>query len=114
MGGGGTVNTKASWIDGELLVQRARDGGAAEVGDLRSSNGFRVKNTIPALGATVKPLMLRPGNATALSTPGVFKPMSDMRRITASVRSSDAPSGNWAKATRYCLSWVGMKPVGLC
>ena len=42
----------------------------------------------------------------------VCRPMSDMRRMTASVRSSEAASGNWAKATRYCLSCVGTKPVG--
>src|SRR5437867_3361165 len=67
---------------------------------------------MPALGATLNPLMLNPGNATASCTPGCFRPISDMRRITASVRSSDAASGSWAKATRYCLSWVGTKPVG--
>src|SRR5271170_857800 len=79
---------------------------------VRSSNGFNGKKTIPALGATLKPLMLNPGNATAESTPGCFKPMSDMRRMTASVRSSDEPSGNCANATRYCLSCDGTKPVG--
>ena len=67
---------------------------------------------MPALGATLKPLMLSPGNATAASTPGCFRPMSDIRRITASVRSKDEPSGNCAKATRYCLSCVGTNPVG--
>ena len=67
---------------------------------------------MPSLGDTLKPLMLNPGKATALSTPGCLRPMSDMRRMTASVRSSEAASGNWAKATRYCLSCVGTKPVG--
>src|SRR5438034_1486865 len=79
---------------------------------LRSSNGFNPKKTIPALGETLNPLMLNPGNATADCTPACFRPISDMRRITASVRSSDAASGNCAKATKYCLSWDGTKPVG--
>ena len=71
-----------------------------------------VKKTMPEFGATLNPLMLSPGNATAASTPGCFMPMSDMRRMTSSVRSSDEASGSWASATRYCLSCVGTKPVG--
>jgi hypothetical protein len=38
--------------------------------------------------------------------------ISDMRRITASVRSSEAASGSWAKPIRYCLSCCGTKPLG--
>ncbi len=60
----------------------------------------------------MKPLIDRPGKATALSTPGSLSAMSDMSRITFSVRSSVAPSGSWAKLTRYCLSWTGTKPGG--
>ncbi|MNG38063.1 hypothetical protein D3C84_1256120 [compost metagenome] len=45
-------------------------------------------------------------------TPGSFKAMSLMRRITASVRSSDAPLGNCVKPIRYCLSCAGTKPPG--
>ena len=67
---------------------------------------------MPALELLVKPLIDRPGNATALSTPGCFSAMSLMRRITSSVRSSVAPSGSCAKPTRYCLSWLGTKPPG--
>ncbi len=78
----------------------------------RSSNGFSVKNTMPAFGAFVNPLIDRPGNATELCTPSVFRPMSLMRRITSSVRSSDAASGSCAKPTRYCLSCDGTKPFG--
>ena len=37
-----------------------------------------------------------------------------MRLITDSVRSSVAASGSCAKATRYCLSCAGTKPVGVC
>ena len=67
---------------------------------------------MPALELLVKPLMDRPGKATALSTPGCLRTMSLMRRITSSVRSSVAPSGSWAKPTRYCLSCAGTKPDG--
>ncbi len=67
---------------------------------------------MPALGAFTKPLMESPGNCTAFSTPGCFMPISAIRRMTLSVRSSVAASGSWAKATRYCLSWVGTKPWG--
>jgi hypothetical protein len=55
---------------------------------------------MPAEGLLMKPLMERPGKATALCTPGSFKAMSDMRRITDSVRSRVAPSGNCAKLMR--------------
>ncbi|MOA51106.1 hypothetical protein D3C78_1742090 [compost metagenome] len=55
----------------------------------------------------------RPGKATALSTPGCFSASSDMRLITSSVRSRLEASGSCAKATRYCLSWPGTKPVGV-
>ena len=67
---------------------------------------------MPELELLVKPLMDRPGKATACSTPGVFSVMSVMRRMTSSVRSSVAPSGSWAKPIRYCLSWPGTKPPG--
>jgi hypothetical protein len=36
---------------------------------LRSSNGFSVTNTMPALGLLVKPLIDRPGKATAIPRP---------------------------------------------
>ncbi len=80
----------------------------------RSSKGLSVTNTIPEFGLAVKPLMLKPGKATLDWTPGWSSAICDMRRITASVRSRDAPSGSCAKATRYCLSCVGTKPVGTC
>eukprot|EP00659_Diplonema_papillatum_P012696 gene12696-biopygen12749 len=68
---------------------------------------------MPLFGLLVKPLIDKPGKAIALSTPGCFMAMSDMRLITSSVRSRLAASGNCAKATRYCLSWAGTKPVGV-
>src|SRR5688572_12790687 len=67
---------------------------------------------MPEFGLTVKPLIERPGNAMASATPGCSSASVDMRRMTASVRSSEAASGSCAKATRYCLSWVGTKPAG--
>ena len=35
--------------------------GPLRFGALRSSNGFKQKNTMPAFGATLNPLMLKPG-----------------------------------------------------
>ena len=67
---------------------------------------------MPALELLVKPLIDRPGKATAFSTPGCASAMSPMRRITSSVRSSEAPDGSCAKLIRYCLSCAGTKPPG--
>ncbi len=39
---------------------------------VRCSNGLSVTNTMPADGLLMKPLIERPGKATALSTPGSF------------------------------------------
>jgi len=69
---------------------------------------------MPALALLMKPLIDRPGNATALSTPGSLSAMSDISRMTFSVRSSVAPLGSCAKLTRYCLSCTGTKPGGTC
>ncbi len=80
---------------------------------LRSSKGFRATKTMPLLGELVKPLIERPGKAMELATSGWARAMSPMRRMTESVRSSEAPSGSWAKAMRYCLSWTGTKPAGV-
>ncbi len=112
-GGGGNMAMNASWIDGELLVELHRDGagrsGPAPCARRRASASTK---TMPALELLVKPLIDRPGNATAFSTPGCFRAISLMRRMTSSVRSSVAPSGSCAKPTRYCLSWAGTKPPG--
>ena len=43
---------------------------------LRSSNGFRGKNTTPVLEVLVNCSAFRPGNATALATPSVSMAMS--------------------------------------
>ncbi|MCY1180317.1 hypothetical protein D9M73_207510 [compost metagenome] len=68
---------------------------------------------MPLFGLLVKPLIDSPGNATESATPGCLRAISLIFLITASVRSRLAASGNCAKATRYCLSWAGTKPVGV-
>ncbi len=80
---------------------------------LRALKSFSATKTMPLLGLLVKPLIDSPGKATVFSTPGCLPAISDMRLITSSVRSRVAASGNWAKATRYCLSCCGTKPVGV-
>src|SRR6202047_5224161 len=80
--------------------------------DFRSSEGFKVANTIPEFGLLVKPLIDKPGNATAFCTPGCFSAISDILRMTSSVRSSGAPFGNCANDTRYTLSCVGTNHAG--
>src|SRR2546421_256305 len=51
-------------------------------------------------------------HASPICTPGCFSAMSDILRITSSVRSSVAPFGNCANDTRYPLSCVGTNPAG--
>ena len=67
---------------------------------------------MPPLGAFTNPLTESPVNCDRVRHRRCSRAMSAICRITASVRSSDAASGSWAKATRYCLSCVGMKPPG--
>ena len=66
----------------------------------RSSNGFSGTKITPALGALVKVAPSKPVNATEFCTPGRGRMISEARRITASVRASDAPGGNWNAAIR--------------
>ena len=68
---------------------------------------------MPSLGAAEKPAIERPGNATESTMPGTFSAMSLICRMTASVRSSEAPAGSWAMPIRYCLSGAGTKPEGI-
>src|SRR5688572_2314252 len=82
-------------------------------GLFRSSKDLRITKTIPLFGELVKPLIESPGNATALAAPGCFSAISLMRRMTESVRSSEAADGSCANAMRYCLSCDGTKPVGI-
>ena len=113
-GGGGKTAMNASWIPANLRFSESAIVSPYSALDFRSSNGASGKKTMPAFGALTNPLMERPGNCTAPATPGCFMPMSDIRLMTDSVRSSVAASGSCAKATRYCLSCVGTKPVGTC
>ena len=68
---------------------------------------------MPSLGAAEKPAMERPGKATESTMPGTLSAMSLISRITASVRSIDAPAGSCAMPMRYCLSGAGTKPAGM-
>ena len=111
-GGGGNIAVNASWMAANFWFNCLAIATPLSAADLRSSNGLSVTNTMPAFALLVKPLIDRPGNATACSTPSVLSAMSLMRCITSSVRSSVAPSGSCAKPTRYCLSWLGTKPPG--
>ena len=70
-------------------------------------------NTTAALGLLTKPLIDKPGKATTLSTPGCSSVMRVISRVTASVRSSDAPGGSCTMPTRKYLSCAGTKPVGV-
>ena len=81
-------------------------------GPWRSSKGFRPKKMMPSLGAAEKPAIDRPGKATESTMPGTSSAMRLISRITASVRSSEAPAGSWAMPIRYCLSGAGTKPAG--
>ena len=68
---------------------------------------------MPALGELVKPLIDRPGNATALDA-GLCQGDLDMRADDAVGAVERRGVGSCANATRYCLSWVGTKPLGTC
>jgi hypothetical protein len=54
----------------------------------------KAAKTTPALEALVKVAPLKPENATAFLTPGVFLMISEARSMTASVRDRAAPSGS--------------------
>src|SRR5690606_14233664 len=111
-GGGGNTAMNASLMPANLAFRLPVMASPDSSAPWRSANGLSVTNTMPALELLVKPLIDRPGKAMALSTPGSFRAMSDMRRITSSVRSSEAPLGSCAKPIRYCLSCAGTKPPG--
>ncbi len=66
----------------------------------RSCDGLSVTKAIPVFGAFTKPLIDRPGNATEFATPGCASASDVICRITRSERSSVAPSGSCANATR--------------
>jgi hypothetical protein len=111
-GGGGNMAMNASWMLPNAWLSCPATAPPLWSARVRSAKGLSVANTMPALELLVKPLIDRPGKAMASSTLGFFFMISPMRRITSSVRSSVAPSGNCAKPIRYCLSCAGTKPPG--
>jgi len=64
---------------------------------------------MPAEGLLIKPLIERPGNATAPATAGSLRAISDICRITFSVRSNVAPCGSWANENQIHLVLDGHK-----
>ena len=60
----------------------------------RFSNGSSVTKTAPAFGALVKVAPEKPTMFTACATPGTFSAISTARRLTSSVRASEAPGGS--------------------
>ena len=75
-GGGGKIAIMASLMPAYFCCSFCAIAMPDRSGDVRSSNGFSVTNTMPAFGLLMKPLIDRPGNATALCTPGSFSAMS--------------------------------------
>ena len=78
----GTRATKASWMRAELRVERAGDRVGRELAaSCAPRTASRPKNTMPAFGALVKPLIDRPGKATAsFDARHASSAISDMRR----------------------------------
>ena len=72
-GGGGNMAMKASSIAPNFWLSCIASAPPLSSGLSRSSNGFSVTNTMPALELLVKPAIERPGKATALSTPGLLQ-----------------------------------------
>ena len=99
-GGGGKTATNASWIPANFWLRAPAISAPYSPGPPRFSASSRIRKMIPALGLLTNPLIESPGNCTAWVTPGCWSAISPMRFTTASLRSSVAPSGSWAKATR--------------
>ena len=62
---------------------------------MRSSNGVGPTKIAPAFDALARVAPEKPAKATAKRMPGVSRMIWLALRTTASVRSSDAPSGSW-------------------
>ena len=74
---------------------------AAERPPLRCDLGSSVANSTPLFEAMPNPAVIdMPENEITDSTPSSCARMSAIRRITSSVRSSDAASGSCANAIR--------------
>ena len=69
-GGGGKTATNASWIPPNCWFSAPAMAPADSAPRFRSSNVLSVTNTMPPFDAFTNPLMDRPVNATASSTPG--------------------------------------------
>ena len=104
--------TNASWMEESFAFRAAAMARPDKARELRCEKSSSGKKMSPALELCVNPLTDMPANSTACATPGCLSAISAMRRVTASVRSSEAAGGSCATATRYCLSISGMKPPG--
>ena len=67
----------------------------------RWSKSLKRAKIAPELDAKVKVAPERPEKPTAFCTPGVSSMILVARLTTASVRASDAPSGNWTTTMAY-------------
>lgn len=93
--GGGTAMMKASW----MLCIAPKSWPMICVAfwpcSSRSSKLSKGVKITPEFEALVKVAPLKPAKATASLTPGTSRIIADARWTTASVRSSEAPSGSW-------------------
>ena len=82
---------------GDLQQLRAHGGDDARGVLLgpRSSHGFRIANSTAAFDWLALVRKLKPLIEPTISTPGVRSKVSRTCLATASVRSSEAPSGSW-------------------
>ena len=100
-GGGATTTMKASLMAAYLANNAPWTAAAESLGlPARFSNGSRITKIAPAFGALVKVAAEKPTRVKACATPGVSSAMSMARRITSSVRSSEAPGGSCAITIR--------------
>ena len=97
------MSTKASWIARELLVQRAGDGRAAQARRRALLERFQGEEHDAGIRRDAEAADAQAGKGHGASTPGCFRPMSDMRRMTASVRSSDAAVGQLREGDEILL-----------
>lgn len=67
---------------------------AARLLSRRCSKGSSIAKMTAVFGLLTKPLIEMPGKATTLSTPGWPSAIFVTSRVTASVRSSEAPGGS--------------------
>ncbi len=93
-GGGGNIATKAPFIDPKFWLSWAAMAPPDRSGVVLLSKSVRVANNTPELGLLVNPLIFKPGNAIASSTPGCSIAIRDISRITSSVLSKLAALGS--------------------